>query len=225
MTSGASLVDGLSHVYWMGGSPCSGKSSIADRLAAAYGLTLYRCDDAFYRHARIITPGEQPVFHRIMGYSPEALWMRPVEQQAAEEIEIYREEFPLILADLRDLGSARPILAEGAALLPELVQPLLPDMHRAIWVVPTAGFQMAHYRQRAWAQKVVSPCSDPEQAFQNWMNRDIRFASYVRQTAQAQGGRVLLVDGVQTIEENTAQVQRHFGFERQQPFIGKDHGT
>lgn len=28
----------LGHVYWLGGAPCSGKSTIADELGAQYGL-------------------------------------------------------------------------------------------------------------------------------------------------------------------------------------------
>lgn len=205
----------LKNVYWIGGSPCSGKSTIAEALVAGLGLVSYNCDDAFYRHGEMITPAKQPVFSRILSYSPEELWMRPVEQQTAEEIEIYREEFPLIISDLRSLIGSCPILAEGAALMPELVLPLLDDPRQAIWVIPTAEFQQTHYRQRAWAQDVVSACSDPDQAFQNWMERDMRFAEYVRQTAEARGGRVLVVDGAQPVAENITHVQRHFGLEKE----------
>jgi cytidylate kinase len=42
--------------YRIGGSPCSGKSTIADRLAATYGMQVYRCDDAFFRHQMSIDP-------------------------------------------------------------------------------------------------------------------------------------------------------------------------
>ena len=35
----------LSHVYWIGGSGCAGKSTIAKKLAAQYHLAIYHCDD------------------------------------------------------------------------------------------------------------------------------------------------------------------------------------
>lgn len=203
------LKEALKHIYWIGGSPCSGKSSIADVLVERYGMTLYRCDDAFWRHDKMTTPEHQPVFYRVMRLTPEALWMRPVKQQTAEEIEIYREEFAMILDDLLALPRDRPVLAEGAALMPELVAPLIDDPRRAIWVVPTAEFQWAYYRRREFWREVVKDCSDPEQAFRNWMERDAAFAHIVAQDAEARGLRVLVVDGQRSLSENTATVDSY----------------
>ncbi len=31
------MADNLSHVFWLGGATCAGKTTIADRLAALYG--------------------------------------------------------------------------------------------------------------------------------------------------------------------------------------------
>jgi len=71
--------------------------------------------------------------------------MRPVEQQGVEEMTLYREEFPLILEELLALPRSEPHLAEGAALLPACVLPFLLEPQRAIWIVPTAEFQLHHY--------------------------------------------------------------------------------
>ena len=135
----------LTHVYWMGGSPCAGKSSIADILAATYGLSLYRADEAYFRHEKVVTPEQHPIFYKLTHYSPQELWMRSVEQQVVEEMMLYREEFPLILEELLALPRSQSILAEGAALLPESVLPFLLEPQRAIWIIPTAEFQLHHY--------------------------------------------------------------------------------
>ncbi len=192
----------LAHVYWIGGSPCSGKTSIARALVERYGMRYYDCDHAFYQHNEIVTLEKQPVFYRVMHLSSEALWMRPVAQQIVEEIAIYREEFPLILADLLALPGPGPVLAEGAALLPECVAPLLADPRRAIWVIPTAEFQLHHYSCRDWTKDIVKDTSDPQQAFQNWMQRDIAFARFVRQEAEQRSLRVLVVDGEDSLAKN-----------------------
>src|SRR5688572_13227921 len=76
----------LAHVYWIGGSPCSGKSSIAQELAETYGLQLYQADDAYVRHANVVTLERQPIFHKIVHLSPDELWMRAVEEQFIEEV-------------------------------------------------------------------------------------------------------------------------------------------
>jgi hypothetical protein len=204
------LSQALAHVYWIGGSPCSGKTSIAKALVERYGLRYYDCDHAFYRHNEIVPPEHQPVFYRVMRLAPEALWMRPVQQQTAEEIAIYREEFPLILKDLLALPSSQPVLAEGAALLPECVAPLLRGSPRAIWIVPEAQFQLYHYSRREWINDVVKDTSNPVQAFQNWMERDICFARLVRQEAQQRRLPVLVVDGKNSLAENTRLVEKFF---------------
>lgn len=56
----------LARVYWLGGSPCAGKSLIADSLVQTYGFQVYRCDDAFFRHEKIVTLEHQPIFYRLV---------------------------------------------------------------------------------------------------------------------------------------------------------------
>jgi hypothetical protein len=203
--------DKLAHIYWIGGSPCSGKSSIATMIAAKYGWGYYSCDEAFYRHLKLIDASAQPVFSRVMGLSQEELWMRPVERQLRDELQIYHEEFPFILADLLALDPTQPVIAEGAALRAELVQPLLLDAQHYIAIVPTPQFQLEHYSKRDWIQEHLSACSDPQQAFRNWMERDIRFARHVHADADARGLKCMVVDGGTTIEQNQVEVERWFG--------------
>ena len=200
----------LTHVYWIGGSPCSGKTSIAKALAEVYNFQLYQADTAYSRHTKVVTPERQPIFHKLVHLSADELWMRPIKEQVTEELALYHEEFPLILDDLLAFPMTRPILAEGAALLPECVVPFLVEPHQAIWIVPTPEFQIEHYSQRAWAQAVVRSCADPQQAFHNWMQRDIRFAEHVEQTARHVNMRTLVVDGSHSLMETQARVEQHF---------------
>jgi hypothetical protein len=46
----------------------------------------------------------------------------------------------MILADLRTLPANRPVLAEGAALLPKLVAGLLDENSLSVWILPRSGF-------------------------------------------------------------------------------------
>jgi hypothetical protein len=199
------------HFYWIGGSPCSGKSSIADALCARHNLHYYKCDDHFDRHWQLAAPDEQPVLHALRGMNWEQIWMRPVADQITDEIAAYHEQFPLILADLRALPVDRPILVEGAALLPELVAPLLSAPERGIWIVPTPDFQLHHYRQRPWIHDILQHCSDPDQAFQNWMSRDVGFAEAVLAQAAERDLRSVVVDGAVSLAEHTTLVEKHFG--------------
>ncbi|MCB0063601.1 MAG: hypothetical protein KDE19_15870 [Caldilineaceae bacterium] len=200
-----------STLYWLGGSPCSGKSTIAELLADRYNLHYYNCDHAFARHQQASDPAAHPTLHRLATLSSDEIWLVPVTEQVEREIAIYREEFSLIVADLEALPTERPILAEGAALLPELIAQSPASSGRSAWVVPTSAFQQHHYAQRTWVADVLKTCSDPDQAFANWMARDITFATYVTQTAEQLGLPVLQVDGTHTVVDNAAWVATQLG--------------
>ena len=201
----------LAHVTWIGGSPCAGKSSVADAIAAAHGMTVYRCDDAFYAHMKAVGPERQPVFHRLAHASCDEIWMRPVARQVAEELALYREEFPLILADLLALPADRPIIVEGAALLPELIAGLGIDREQTIWMVPTEAFQREHYGRREWRHDVLRDCAGPEVAWENWMRRDAGFAREVAAQADRCGFRLITVDGRRSLAEVERDVARALG--------------
>lgn len=206
------LKQDLAHVLWMGGSPCSGKSSIAEMLASEYGLEVYCCDNAFFEHAKRVDPREQPVFHRIIHMTWDEIWMRPVGVQIADEFACYREEFALIIDDLLAYPQSTPVIVEGAALLPNCVSGLLLDRCRAIWVVPTEAFQRERYapEHRPWMWDILNQCADPERAFRNWMDRDVGFARQIVKRAQTLGLKVIEVDGTRSIAENAELVAEHF---------------
>lgn len=200
----------LSHVYWMGGSPCCGKSTIADQIAARYGLRVYRCDDAYETHAGLVSPEYHPVFAGLVTATADQVWLRPVQQQIEEEMALYREEFSMILADLRALPNDQPILAEGAALLPELLSGIGIEDHRMIWMIPTEAFQVTHYSRRAWRHDILKDCSNPEHAWENWMARDAGFAREVDHQTRALGLNLITVDGSQSIEDTLMRVCDHW---------------
>lgn len=204
--------DRFGHVYWLGGSPCSGKTSIARQLAAQLDLELYICDEHFPRHVAGASPVKQPTLARIASLSWEQVFMAPVEEQVARTLAAYREEFALILADLAT--NDEPLIAEGAALMPELLAGVAGALERAAWVIPDESFQRQTYARREWIQGILAETSDPEQAFENWMARDAVFAQTIQAQAAGLGRQVLVVNGEQTIEENGQIVARWLGLER-----------
>ena len=78
-------------------------------------------------------------------------------------------------------------------------------------MVPTAQFQRKHYGQRPWVADVLRDCSDPEQAFDNWMRRDELFARWVRRSALFHGLQTIIVDGSYDINAHAQMAAQHFG--------------
>lgn len=192
-------------VFWLGGSACAGKSSIARRLAAEHGLALYSCDDHFEEHRRRADPARHPYFHRLMDAPMEELWAKPAEVQAAELLDFYRDELALVREDLRDLPG--PVLVEGVGLLPERIAKVCPEPHRALWLIATPAFRRQVYPARGpFVQELLRRCVDPEEAFSRWMARDDRIARHLEEEARRHGLGVVVVDGSQSVEEVAGRV-------------------
>ena len=145
---------------------------------------------------------------KLRSLTTDEIWLIPAQEQFEREVALYREEFTHILQDIADLP--KPLLLEGAALLPEMVAPLISSPRQAFWLVPSADFQQEHYAKREWIHDVLADCSVPQQGFQNWMARDIQFASYVCEQAQQRDLECLVVDGSLTVDETFQLVEAHF---------------
>lgn len=200
----------LSHILWLGGSPCAGKSSISRLLAEAYGLVVYSVDDAFPAHVARLDPAHQPALTAWLRASWDERWMQPVDDLVAEATACYTEHWSLILGDVAAMSGAGPVLVEGTALLPGEVARLGVAPRRAVWMTPSAEFQYRYYAQREWMRDIVAQCSQPETAFANWMARDAQFARWVEEQARCLGYEVIVVDGVTPIEGMAQRVAQHF---------------
>jgi hypothetical protein len=196
-----------SPVRWIGGSPCAGKSSISNLLIRQFPLTAYTCDDFFDLHCAELAATSETCRSILQVSHPERLAL-PVESQVDLEFSAYREQFPLIWRDISRIGA--PVLAEGAALLPELLARQNIPQNHAVWIVPTEPFQRTMYRQRDWAWSMLAAESDPEYLFDRWMQRDASFAKVVTEQARAFGYHVITIDGTRPIMAILQEVIEHF---------------
>ena len=54
----------FSQTYILGGSPCSGKSTIAERLSSEFNLSYYKVDDHEREHSNRCHPEHHPVMYK-----------------------------------------------------------------------------------------------------------------------------------------------------------------
>src|SRR5438105_2762581 len=197
-------------VFWLGGSPCSGKSSISRILAGRFDLDVYHVDEALETHMKRLDPVHHPALTKWSESSWDERWMQPIDNLVQNVIACYQKHLALILEDILEISKRKSLLVEGNALLPRPLASVLTNRSQAIWLISSADFQRAQYSEREWASTIVAQCSDPETAFDNWMERDIRFAEWVEAEATALNLTMLKVDGNRTLEENAEAIATHF---------------
>ena len=186
-------------LYMIGGSPCSGKSTIASLLARQYQLLHIKLDDLIKEMMSQASADSQPICLLRQDRNP--------EEMADEEWRFYEEIFPYVKSYLIKHQN-RPLLVEGSGLLPHLVKDLECPASSYLCLTPTADFQKKHYIQREWVPYVLEGTTNPEQAFENWMQRDILFAQMVRKEAMKLGYSSLVTDGSQSENQNAEEVAR-----------------
>ncbi len=202
---------GLRRWYWIGGSPCAGKSSLAATLAARHGLLHVECDVGAEQRLVRMSGHHLAAYEELTALGTCQRLARPPAWQAERELAFYREQFDFLLEELAALPADPPAVVEGADLLPDLLRRIGVPMDHAVWMVPTPQFQLRHYATREWVPAYLQGCPDPAQAFQNWMRRDALFAGHVTELAASVGGRVLVVDGLESLKDAVGTVERHFG--------------
>ena len=199
----------LGHVLWLGGTPCSGKTSVARRLVDHYPLQLYHYDRREQAHLALSRAERHPYMRDFRDMSMDQRWvLRPVEAMVRATTAAWAERFEMVVDDLLALPPLPPVLAEGPGLLPDCVAPLLADPRQAIWLVPTEAFKRATQPRRGGAP--ANETSDPARAYRNLIDLDLQLAVDVKRRAGELGLTVLEVDGLRSVDAMAALVAGHF---------------
>lgn len=200
------------HLFWIGGSPCGGKSTIAQIIAKNCNLNLYSIDDQLNHLMKDITPAKQPALCQWEAQSWEERWMQPVDQLLDFAIHAYDEVFWLCMEEITNIPSSQPTLIEGNPLRPELIMPYLFDRNHAIWLIAEGDDLRHYYSQREWAQHVVKETSNPDLAFTHWMDRDVAFANRIREDCETYHLPYIMSDRQQSLKMKARKVAAHFQF-------------
>jgi hypothetical protein len=196
--------------FVLGGSPCSRKSTLAERLSRDYDLPYYKVDDHLWRHLEQADPRSQPTMVAYRKMSWDEIWSQPIDSHVRDVFAYFAEQFSMILDDLLAYQDQGPIVMEGVAFLPELIFEWGVRSDHALFLVPTQAFQLAYYSQRDWVQPILDSCVDPDQAFANWMERDHSCGQAIIQQAQTLGYRTITVDDSTGLDELYLAVTAHF---------------
>lgn len=198
------------NTYYVGGSPCSGKSTIAEILSDKYNLYYFKVDDFLEKYTKMGAAKGFEICKKQDNMTAEEIWMREPLLQCKEEFMFYEEIFEFILEDLGQI-KCNGMITEGAAFLPKLMKRLNISKDRYISITPSRDFQISHYKKREWVPYVLEGCRDMEKAFSNWMERDILFAHEVQRQCKEENYISIINDGSIKLEALVNRVAAHLG--------------
>jgi len=202
----------FSSSFVLGGSPCSGKSTVAERLSKDFEIPYYKVDDHELRHITSANQQEHPTMVAYNQMDWNEIWSRSVDIQVREAFTFYNERFEMVLDDLIGYKNQEPIIMEGAAFLPSLIYSWGMPPEKAFYLIPTKEFQIQHYSKRPWIKSILDSCKDPQQAFLNWMARDHLFGQEIIKQAKRYNFQYVIIDGNSSIDQLYSMVEEHFGF-------------
>jgi 2-phosphoglycerate kinase len=200
----------LSSVYWLGGSTCAGKTTIANNLSENYGFTVYHCDENLGKHIEKSNAEEHPNLFKLTTLGWEDILSMSEDEYLVWMIDLFSEEFQMILEDLDRQIKDRPILVEGINLLPKLLKDIIEEGNNAIWLVSDDTFYNLHQMQRKELYDRINECTNPEQALHNYMNFDLAYGRYIKNEAQRLDLKVMVIESNNDILENIKTISTHF---------------
>jgi hypothetical protein len=196
----------LSHVYWIGGPGCSGKSSVARLLASQYDLRVYHVDDESGNQEVDLTLLAEE-WHEIdyLGRSGKGAFHLSSPELARYVIEIHEAIFVQTLRDLLSWPDDKRVIVEGV-FLPQLLLPVVPPERIAMMVSSRAFRQQYFDHRHEW----FAAYADKEAAYlkalealdimdERWLNEVARYAVCG-----------LTIDSPQAIAATATQLAAHF---------------
>jgi 2-phosphoglycerate kinase len=214
VTSTPTFQEQFQHVYWIGGGSAAGKSTIAHRIAAEQGLSVYATDDLMADHARRSSREDCPLLHKFMDMDMNERWVNRSPKTMLDTFHWFQGEgFDFVIQDLLRLSLVAGVIVEGFRLLPHLVKPLLSVPGHAVWLLPTPDFRRAVVESRggsAWG--FLARTSEPERALRNLLERDRMFTDNLHAETARLGLHSIEVDMATTEDDLANQIIGLFGF-------------
>lgn len=203
----------LGHIRWIGGTACSGKTTLANMLVQKYHLQLYSRDDHQEDYLKRATPNTHPALYT--AWQNRTSWETWYRQSPQTLFELSRREdyeaFDFVLEDLGEMPSVPAILVEGIGLYPELLRTVSPPEHVILLVADAALARKTwedRYRQTPW----LDGYTNPQEIVENFISWTRLCAEYF-QDMVSQWGFTCFVSTLETqIPEVFHAIESHLGY-------------
>ena len=202
----------LKNVYFITGTPCGGKSTVARELARRHGLTVFDIDQRFDEHQRMSDPEYQPAMNKTFKDADE-FFGRTVEEYKQWLLSNTREQLDFVLLDLIRLSQDRIVLCDCHLTIEDADR--LTDPSRIVFLLREPSNLVDEYCSRPDHQdfsEFIHSATDVENARRVCSEtlRSLNEKAY----ADIRSSRYFHIDRSEglTVEETVNRVERRFSF-------------
>lgn len=204
------LQTALKQVLWIGGGTDAGKTTTAKLLGEKYQLPVYHGDLTGAYHWNSINADTQPSMDKWINWGAEQRWVDiSVNGLVDITLRIITERLPRLVDDLIQLSQGSKVIVEWYGFFPDMLVPLLTYTNQAIWMFPSPQFKQDSITRRNKTQ-YHTDTSDPEKAWENHLERDLRMSRLIQKQAIDHQQAILINDRAMSQQRVFSKTEEHF---------------
>jgi 2-phosphoglycerate kinase len=200
-------------VRWIGGTPCAGKTTVAQMLAHQHALRVYHRDAHQEAYLQRADATRHPALSAALASRADwETWYRQsphtIFEQARRE---NREAFEFVLDDLEQMPSESAILVEGIGLYPELLK-LVSSPEHVVLLVAGEALARKTWEDRSRQTPWLDGYANPQEIIDNFIAWTCLSADYLQKMA-AQTGMTCYTRTLDThIPDVVQAIETQFGY-------------
>ncbi len=200
----------LKDVYWIGGSACSGKTTMSKIISKKYGFTLYNSDAKMLEHKKNASFWEQSAMKRHF-VDWEWYFNRPINEYTKWLNDIMKEQMSMIIVDLLKISQNKPVIVEGvfsADMIKNIVH-----YNNAIFLYAEKHLIRKDYFNREDKKdmlSVINSLSDPVKSLNNVLNTVITGSEQSLEITKNSNMKYLIRNDKSSIEKTLKCMENYF---------------
>lgn len=203
----------LKNVYFIAGTNCGGKTSMAKALSEKYDMEYYSADEHYWEHRKISDVSQQPNMNRPF-YGWEEYFARDTKDQGEWLLLSEDEEMDFIILDLIILASKtdKKIVVDIHRAVDLFTK--ITDEHRVIFLLADVETVRKQYFGRddknPLLECIKRETKDPEKAIQNTLNVACYIAKREIELAKNSPFKWHMRDDKTSFDARLKLVEKHF---------------
>lgn len=203
----------LNHLYWIGGCPSGGKTTLANKISIPNDITVYHTDNHSLEYGLRINAVVPDFHHYINVNFVESVINMPDEQWFDIFITGLKSLCSIVLDDVTKLFADSTAIIEGGVLLPEFMSEI-GAVHQSIIINPSYEHLHEYLPKQKWVINILANINDDENKsiFENrLLFKYNMFREYVLETAKKYNIKTIITTP-NSLDNNVKIASQYFSF-------------